>query len=151
MQSKQRSLRVRRPLRVSTNRCGRQSTGRPQHGSPCLGSVTDVVPEATCSDKEIQPSEEPVQPHTVNVPSATNAHSECSDPPSATSLTHAIPEIKARTIPDIIACLTVAQSVLVDGSASKNEPSTAFVVDLLTDVLKVLRGYGHEDDQDHAN
>ncbi|KAH5617326.1 hypothetical protein HBI23_258650, partial [Parastagonospora nodorum] len=116
--------------------------------SPSIGSGTDAVLETTCSKKKFQSPEEPVLPYIENVTTATEAPSECSDPTSPTSLARTVPEIKAKTIPDIIACLTVAHSVLLEGSAPKNEPSTAFVIDLLTDVLKVIQGYGHEDDQE---
>jgi hypothetical protein len=60
------------------------------------------------------------------------------------------PDIKDKTVPEIVECLTVAQSVL-EGSASKNEPSIAFVVSLLTDVLNGIQAYGHEHDQEHVD
>jgi hypothetical protein len=137
-----------RTVKLST---GRQPTRPSQQRSPYQRSGADTALEATSSNKETQPPEELVQSYTKNVTTATKVPGDRRNPTSTTSLAKTMPEIKPKTIPDIIACLTVAQSVLVEGSASKNEPSTAFVVDLLTDVLKVIQGYGHEDDQEHVN
>jgi hypothetical protein len=147
-----------RIVRVGTSRSGRQSTGPSQQRSSCLQSGADAALEATRSNREIQPLEEPAQPCTESITTATKVPSECSNPTSATSLVKTTPEIKDKispdikdkTIPEIVECLTVAQSVL-EGSASKNEPSIAFVVCLLTDVLNGIQGYGHEQDQKQVN
>jgi hypothetical protein len=154
MASERSTVRVRisgRTVRVGTNRSGRQPTGPSQQLLSCLPSSADTALQATRSNRETQPLAELVQSYPENVTAATKAPRECSNLTSTTSLAKTIPEIKAKTIPEIIACLTVAKSVLVEGSTSQNEPSTAFVVCLLTDVLKVIQGYGHEDDQEHVN
>ncbi|KAH6131733.1 hypothetical protein HBI68_256060 [Parastagonospora nodorum] len=55
-----------------------------------------------------------------------------------------------KVLCEIKACLTVARSVLVDGSAVEMQSSTAFAADVLKDVLDVMKEYEHEDCHKHG-
>jgi hypothetical protein len=145
MTAEKTALRVRiagRTVEVGVNRPRRQPTGPSSPRLARLVSDADSSLDARPLDKGSQASNDAVQSSSESSTTDPGAPTECMD--------RRLPVCSYEIIREIETCLTVARSVLLDGSPSEIHSSTAFAVDILENVIEVIQRHSSEDCQEHA-
>ncbi|KAH5982690.1 hypothetical protein HBI84_250520 [Parastagonospora nodorum] len=145
MTTEKKTLRVRiagRTVRVGDNRLRGRPMGTSSQRSPLLAPSSDATLDTAPLHEGTLPPDGSAQSSDESTTAAPGASNERSNVE--------LPILSMKVLCEIKACLTVARSVLVDGSAVEMQSSTAFAADVLKDVLDVMKEYEHEDCHKHG-
>ncbi|KAH7061010.1 hypothetical protein BKA63DRAFT_227224 [Paraphoma chrysanthemicola] len=124
-------------VRVGDDRPRRQPMGISPQSSSGLVSASNVAPV----DENAQPQTHSAPSLDERIPATPELRTPCSDPE--------VPGRSIKILREINACLTVALCMLEDACALDIQSSTAFTVDVLKDVLEMIKSHEYGEHHEH--
>jgi hypothetical protein len=124
-------------VRVGDDRPRRQPTGTSPQRSSGLVSASNVAPV----DENAQPQKNSAPSLDERTPAIPEVRNPCSN--------SEVPGRSIKILREINACLTVALSMLEDACALDIQASTAFTVDVLKDVLEMIKSHEYGEHYEH--